>query len=159
MVPFCPYSMLSCSQQSAKWITLKALDIIGLKTIVSIKTYLVTNNRELLIVYILVRNCSLWSNVVFENDVIEAWIDPFTCIRHLKAQQFVQQGCCFFHFPLATWWPIHYKFSEVCYFMHNMLGYTKWEYWSFTITKRVHCTLSLLGVTLDLVANILSPFD
>ena len=29
-------------------------------------------------------------------------------------------------------WPIESKFSQICYSMH-MLGYTKWEYWSWTI--------------------------
>ena len=32
------------------------------------------------------------------------------------------------------------KTSTDCYFMHKiMLGYTKWEYWSSTITKGVQC--------------------
>ena len=34
--------------------------------------------------------------------------------------------------------PIVLKFSHVRYFMH-MLRYTKWEDWSFTITKGVQC--------------------
>ena len=33
-------------------------------------------------------------------------------------------------------WPVEEKFSQVCYFMH-MLRYTKWEYWSLTITNSV----------------------
>ena len=36
--------------------------------------------------------------------------------------------------------PMEFKFSQVCYFM-RMLRYTKWEDWSLTIIKGVHCFL------------------
>ena len=50
----------------------KALEIFGCysKKIVSIKSYLVLSNGELLIVYNIVRNGSLRSNVVFEKKAI-----------------------------------------------------------------------------------------
>ena len=41
-----------------------------LKILVSIKTYLVTSNGELLIVWNIVRNGYLWMNLVFEKEVI-----------------------------------------------------------------------------------------
>ena len=48
--------------------------------------------------------------------------------------------------------PIKSKFTQVCYFKH-MLGYTKWEYWSLTITKSVQMPLSIF--TQFLVAILL----
>ena len=33
-------------------------------------------------------------------------------------------------------WPIEPKFSQICYFIH-IVGYTKWEYLSLTVTKGV----------------------
>ena len=58
-------------------------------------------------------------------------------IVHLKAHNVVQRGCFFlslFSWTSRTNWA--YKCSQVCYFKH-MLGYTKWDYWSLTITKRI----------------------
>ena len=53
---------------------LKALDTIGFYStivlVVSIKTYLVRSNGKLMIVWNIVRNGSLWSNVDFEKEVI-----------------------------------------------------------------------------------------
>ena len=57
-----------------------------LKIIVSIKTYLVTDYGELLIVQNIVRNGSLGSKIVFEKEVIlkkTSGLKPF--LRHLKA--------------------------------------------------------------------------
>ena len=79
-----------------------------LKIIVSIKTYLVTTNEELLILWILQNIVESFSGIVsFEKDVtfhsiikrLQAW-SLFT--RHLKAHKLVQQGCFFFHYSLAT---------------------------------------------------------
>ena len=48
------------------------------------------------------------------------------------------KGVFFFHIISQLRRPIEFKFSQVCYCMH-MLRYTKWEDWSLTITKGVHC--------------------
>ena len=59
----------------------------------------------------------------------------------------------FFSFIIVLYprWPIESKFSQVCYFM-RMLGHTKWEYLSLTITKGVQCVsicLAAAGVNID----------
>ena len=90
------------------------------------------------------RNCYLWSNVVFEKEVISHLIlkdfrperlQPF--IMQMKANKFVQQWCFFLHHSLATsmtnWESKFHRFVILC------LGYTKWEYWSLTIIKGVQC--------------------
>ena len=52
------------------------------------------------------KNGSLWSNTVFEKEVIShsnnkrLQLKPF--IMHLKAHKVMQQGCVFFHYSLAT---------------------------------------------------------
>ena len=81
---------------------------------------------ELLIVKTIVRNGSLWSKVVFYaggkfslKQLNSSGLKPLT--MHLKAHKLVQQVCFFFDCSLAD------------YCMH-MLRYTKWEYWSLTIT-------------------------
>ena len=82
---------------------------------------------------------ALWSNVVFEKGVISHHNKtkqnflPGAFYSYLKATILYNKGVIF----LQLWWPIEFKFSQVCYCMH-MLGYTKWEYWSLTITKGVH---------------------
>ena len=53
-------------------------------------------------------------------------------IKHLKAHNFVWQGCFFFHSYLANF----HRFVILCI----MLRYTKWEDWSLTITR---CPVSL----------------
>ena len=50
------------------------------------KTYLVTSNGELFIAWNIVRNSSLWNNVVMGKEA--------------RSHKFVQQGCCFF--PLIS---------------------------------------------------------
>ena len=48
----------------------------------------------------------LWSNVVFEKEVISHWnikrLQAWSLFRHLKAHHFVQQGCFFYYYFLAT---------------------------------------------------------
>ena len=76
------------------------------------------------------RNCYLWSNVVFEKEVISHLIlkdfrperlQPF--IMQMKANKFVQQWCFFLHHSLATsmtnWESKFHRFVILC------LGYTK----------------------------------
>ena len=61
--------------------------------------------------------------------------------KHHESAQLVRQGCYFF-VPLYLSQlrrPIEFKFSQVCYSV-RMLGYNKWEDWSWTITTYyVHC--------------------
>ena len=45
-------------------------------------------------------------------------------MKHLKAHNFVEQGCFFVHCYLVIWRPIELKFSQAGYFMH-LLRYTK----------------------------------
>ena len=68
------------------------------------------NNGELLIVLSIVRNDSIWSNMVFEKELISysnnKWLLAWSLLLHffkqLKAHIFAQQGCFFFHYSLAT---------------------------------------------------------
>ena len=53
-----------------------------------------------------------------------------------ESTQLVWQWCFLFHYSLATSMTNWVKISQICYFM-DMLGYTKWEDWSLTITKEV----------------------
>ena len=104
-----------------------------------IKPYLVTSNRERLIVQNIVRNGSLWSDVVFEKEVVFLKFRFWGLeIKHLKAHNFVWQGCFIFFSYLATpttnWALNFYRFVILCI----MLLYTKWEDWSLTITKSVY---------------------
>ena len=50
----------------------------------------------------------------------------------------MQQGC-FFHYSISNsmtnWAQI---FTGLLFYAHCMVGYTKWEYWSLTITRWVH---------------------
>ena len=72
------------------------------------------------------RNGCLWSDVVFEKEVISREFDFKTSylefwgleIKHLKAHDFVWQGCFFLHFYLATSNTDWAQISQVCYFMH-----------------------------------------
>ena len=70
-----------------------------------------TSNGELLIVYNIVRNGSLWSNVVFEKEIIETSELDF---EHRKAHNFVWQGCFFLSFSQLRR-PIGLKFSQACF--------------------------------------------
>ena len=99
---------------------LKELDTIGklLKVIVSIKTHLVTSNGELLVVYNIVRNGSLLSNLVFEKKVeILTKILGFRPIKkksHLNAHKFVQQWSFYFIIFLQLRWRTESAFSQIC---------------------------------------------
>ena len=83
-----------------------------LKIIFGIKPFLVTNNGERLMVWNIMTNGSLWSGVVFKKKVIFHKFDFETSklryrnwgleIKHLKAHNFLWQGCFFFHYYLAT---------------------------------------------------------
>ena len=127
-------------------IDIKALQTLLVITqiIVSIKNDLVlTSYGELLVIKKnIVRNGSLWSNVVFKKEVISysnnerLQLKPFI-IHLLKAHKVMQQGCLCFHYYLATSITnFEFKFLQACYVMHT-LGYTKWKYWSLTITKGI----------------------
>ena len=48
-------------------------------------------------------------------------------INHLKAHNFVWQGCFFFHYYLQLWWPIELIFSQACYFMHYRFVILCWD--------------------------------
>ena len=91
-----------------------------LKIIVGIKLYLVTSNGELLIVYNIMRNGSIWSNIVFDKEVIShshnktLQLKPF--IMHLKAHKVCNKGVFSLIILLS---PNFYWFLIVC-----MLGYT-----------------------------------
>ena len=100
-----------------------------LKMYICIKPYLVTINGELLIVQNIVGNGSLWSNVVFEKEVIVHELDFDTSDLELevsKAQNFVWQGCFFSLIIISQLRRpiIELKVSQVSYFMHR-LRYTK----------------------------------
>ena len=76
---------------------------------ISIEPYLVTSNWERLMVSNIVRNGTLWSDIVFKKEVICTWIWfqdlGFRIwsleINHLNAHNFVWQGLFFFHYYLA----------------------------------------------------------
>ena len=84
------------------------------------------------------RNSSLWSNVVFEKGVISqsnikilhAWSYFLDNSKHTN---FWNNGVFSFIILLQLWWLIESKLSQ--FFCLHMLGYTKWEYWSLTITN------------------------
>ena len=102
-------------------------------------------------------NGSLWSNLAFENEVIS-----YSNNKRLQVETVLlgisehtnlcNKGVFSFIVLLQLRWPVEFKFSQVCYFMH-ILRYTKCEYWSLTITKRVKC-LYRLGIIL-----VWGPFD
>ena len=87
---------------------------------------LVMSNWELMMVYNMVRNGSLWRNVVFEKEekFTLKRLKPFIGIWICK-----QRWCLFCHILLQIRWPIGFKCSQIC----CLLWYTKWEYWSLTI--------------------------
>ena len=97
------------------------------------------------------RNGSLWSNVVFEKEVIFHEFDFETSDLEFevskssiwKHQTSCDKGVSSFIIISQLRRPIELKFSQVCYFMH-MLRYTKWEDWSLTITNSVQCLKSIL---------------
>ena len=91
---------------------------------------------------------TLWetalTEVVFKKDVMSPsnikrfTPEAFHYASEVKAYKYLQQGCFFFfHYSLATpmtnWVQIFFKN------VMNMLGHTKGEYWSLTITNGVQC--------------------
>ena len=101
-------------------------------------------------------------NVVFEKEVIFHEFDFETSDLKcealkssiIKAHNFVWKGCFFFHYYLATWWPVEPKFSQVCYFMH-VLRYSKWKDWSLTITNSVYSVFNSIAYKTHLSANFI----
>ena len=91
------------------------------------------------------RNGSLWSDVIFEKEVIFHEFDLETSdleFEVTKSSIWKHTTSCdqgvFSNIIISQLWrPIELKFSQVCYFMH-MLRYTKWEDWSLTITNTAH---------------------
>ena len=88
-----------------------------------------------------VRNSSLWSDVVFEKDIISPHKIKIWSLL-LYAHENTQSNATrvfFFHYSLAssmTNWA--QSFRRFVIFMH-ILGRNKWEYWSLTISKGVQC--------------------
>ena len=91
-------------------------------------------------------------NKVFEKELIShtKTLQARSLLLGIWKHTCVPQGCFFWHYSLTTsinnhgtgtpmLKPIESKCSPICYLMHFMLGYIKWEYWSLTITKRVQC--------------------
>ena len=116
----------------------KALDTIGnySNMIVSIETYLILNiNGELI-----VRNSSLCNNVIFHEFDFETSELDFEIKHLMKAHNLVcDKGVFSFIIISQLQRPIKLKCSQVCYFMHIMLRYTKRGDWSLTITNSVQC--------------------
>ena len=89
---------------------------------------MVTSNGELLIVYSIVRNGSLWNDVVFEKEIIFHELDFETLDLEFevsKSSNWKNRTLCdsgFFSFIiiLQLRWPIELKLSQVCYFMHML---------------------------------------
>ena len=79
----------------------------------------------------IVRNSSLWSDVVFEKEAISLEFD-------LETSSLEFDSVFSFINISQIRQPIDLKFAQVCFFMH-MLRYTKWEDWSLTITNIIYC--------------------
>ena len=91
--------------------------------------------------WINVENDPFWSNIVFEKEVISSLYNKTLLARSLlllseSTQIFSNKGVFSFIILSHLWWPIEPKFSQDCYLM-VMMGCTKWEDWSLTITKPV----------------------
>ena len=101
-------------------------------------------------------NDSLWSNVVFEKEVIlqRIWFRDLSIriwgpeFKHLKANNFVFKGAFSLIFISQLRQPIELEFSQVCYFMHNMLRYNKWEDLVFDNYQYVSSVFKWAGVWL-----------
>ena len=86
-----------------------------------------------MITYKIVRNGSLWSEVVFEKEVIFHEFDFETSDLEFEVSKsslwkhtsLCDKGVLFFHSYLATWQPIELKLSQVCYFMHMLRSSAK----------------------------------
>ena len=99
---------------------------------------MVTSKGELLIVYNVERNGSLWSNIVFEKEVI---FHKF----NLDTSELDFEVFCSFITVSQLQGPIELKFVHVCFFMH-MLKYTKWEDWP-VFDNNQECPVSLSSTT------------
>ena len=96
------------------------------------------------------RNGYLWVNLVFEREVIFYEFDFETSDLEFevsKSSIWEHTTSCdngVFSFIIISQLrrPIELKFSQVCYVM-PLLRYTKWEYWSLTITNIKNTALSL----------------
>ena len=90
-------------------------------------------------------NGSLWISIVFEKEVIfhECGFETSELDFEVsKSSIWKRKTLCdkgiFSYIMFSQFrWPIQLKFSQVCYFMHYILRYTKLEDWSLTITKGV----------------------
>ena len=108
---------------------------------------MVTGNGERLRVKNIVRNGSLWSDIVFEKEVIfhefdfetsnlEFEVSKSSIWKHTTS---CDKGVFSFIIVSQLRRPIELNISQVGYFMYIMLRYTKCEDWSLTITNSVHC--------------------
>ena len=104
--------------------------------------------------------CQPMSDVLFFLEIAWKWLpvhvngclEMVVCKLHcvtwpLGSQPTVPNKGVFFSLIIFSQlrWPIELKYSQTCYFM-LMLGYTKWEDWFLTITKRVPSFKNHLGV-------------
>ena len=125
----------------------KALETIGYYSKLFFKNkYLVTRKGKLLMLENIVVNGSLWSNVVGKKEVISHSSNKrLQGLKHFimasESPHFVKQGCLFLHCSSyrTVMTDCVQIFSELLRCYAIMLGYTKWEHWSWTITKGVQC--------------------
>ena len=109
------------------------------------------------------RKGSLWSNVVFEKEIIVHEFDFETsdlAFDNVSKSSIWEHTTSLLIIISQLRRPFELKFSQVCYFMHmlrytkwedwslkcshvcfflHMLRYTKWEGWSLKITNSVAC--------------------
>ena len=106
-----------------------------LKIIISIRPVLVTSNGQLLVVWNIVRNGSLWSDVVFKKEVLFHEFDFETSDLEFEVSKSsiwwkhttsCDKGVFSFIIISQIWRPIELKFPQMRYFMH-MLRYTNCE--------------------------------
>ena len=97
------------------------------------------------------RNGSLWSNVLFEKEVIshsndKRLAEPF--IMHLKAHREMQQRCLFFYYSLANLMTNWDNFHRIV--IHAYVGIHQWEY---------TCSKKPLLIVKNKPFDICFPFD
>ena len=82
------------------------------------------------------RSCGVMDNVrcLFGDG---GWKNHSTETLYVSHVGLMYNGNGFLSFISQLRWPIELNFSQVCYFVHNMLRNTKWEDWSLTITNSV----------------------
>ena len=115
---------------------------------ISIKTYLVTSNGEPSIVCKVVRDGSLWRNVERSSfplkylDLISRPQNQIWRSRNQASEStqllVIKVFFSFIYIISQLRRPIEFKFSQVCY-LRIVLGHTKWEDWSLTITSVFKC--------------------